>query len=565
MYMNIERLFELAGLPNKDLLLEATYDGMITKLKKDFPNNIKDIDGNFTHAKTILQKQDRIVWYLKVLRAYLSNDIIKVNGDYNFTNMEQFNHDLFHYYGFNIGEIQNTELTNQNISELFDTFQKAIDTYKKSPKAPVPVQHGDYELIKCNDGNSWWFIDRGFCDEEGRSGRHCGNVMGQHDTTQRILSLRTPKHNVILTFILERNGFLGEMKAVANQKPAEKYHPNIMQLLLNPMVKGIKGAGHHPWMNFSIFDLSDNDIKILIQHNKESFITDQIKSSPMEFLKTPDYIKNNKQYQQIAIQTLPVLQHILNNENDLDAWEKAIDENESMLIYAPDTLNNFEDRVTQYIIKAPRLLFKCPKSVSQNFNILSALINNNSSNIQYIMPSVPRYTELVTISLNDWGGNLQYISDTTKDYMQLCKLAVEKSATAIKHISTTWKDYYQLCKYAVTHTGGSLNYIDNEFQTLDLCKLAVSHWGYALEYVPFDKFTDDEKFEICKTAITEHSHALQYIPKDVLSDEQMLKLGKISVSKYAPNIKYVPDHLKDKVKQELNIQESLDFTYFQNL
>ena len=100
---------------------------------------------------------------------------------------------------------------------------------------------------------------------------------------------------------------------------------------------------------------------------------------------------------------------------------------------------------------------------------------------------------------------------------------------------------------------------------MELCKIAVSHWGYALEYVPFEKFTDDEKFEICKTAITEHSHALQYIPKDVLSDEQMLKLGKISVSKYAPNIKYVPDHLKDKVKQELNIQESLDFTYFQNL
>jgi hypothetical protein len=30
-------------------------------------------------------------------------------------------------------------------------------------------------------------------------------------------------------------------------------------------------------------------------------------------------------------------------------------------------------------------------------------------------------------------------------------------------------------------------------------------------------------------------------------------------------MKYVPDHLKDKVKQELNIQESLDFKYFQNL
>ena len=564
--MNIERLFELAGLPNKDLLLEATYDGMVTKLKKDFPNNIKDIDGNFTQAKTILQKQDRIVWYLKVLRAYLSNDIIKVNGDYNFTNMEQFNHDLFHYYGFNIGEIQNTELTNQNISELFDAFQKAIDTYKKSPKAPVPVQHGDYELIKCNDGNSWWFVDRGFCEEEGRSGRHCGNVMGQHDTSQRILSLRTPKHNVILTFILERNGFLGEMKAVANQKPSEKYHPNIMQLLLNPMVKGIKGAGHHPWMNFSIFDLPENDINILIQHGKQKFIADQIKAEPMEFLKTPDYIKNNTEYQQIAIQALPVLQYILNNESDLKAWEKAIRENESMIIYAPNNLNNFKYRITLYLKQSPRQLINCPKSISQNFDILSEIVTHNDANIQYVMPSVPRYTEIAAIAVTHWGVNIQYVPESTKDYMELCKMAVKNSAVAIHYISPSLNGYYELCKYAVTHSGGALSKIDAQFITFELCKIAVTHWGYAIDYIPFDKFTNEQNYELCNTAIGTHASSIQYvIPKDILTDEQMYELSKKAVSKYPPAILDVPEKFKGKLKQEFNIQESVDFKYFQNL
>jgi hypothetical protein len=159
----IERLFELAGISvNADLLLEAAYDGMVNSLKQNFPNNIKDIDDNLNQAKTILKKQDRIVWYLKVLRAYLSNTIDKVQGTYHFTNMEQFNTDLFHYYGYNLGEIQNTQLTNQNISELFETFQKAVEIYQKSDKPPVPVQHGDYELIKCNDGTSWWFVDRAY-------------------------------------------------------------------------------------------------------------------------------------------------------------------------------------------------------------------------------------------------------------------------------------------------------------------------------------------------------------------------------------------------------------------
>ena len=80
--MNLNRLFELAGLPNNDLLLEAAYDGMIDSLKKTFPNNINDIDENIKKAKKLFtapNKQsptnDKMVWYIKVLRASLSNNI----------------------------------------------------------------------------------------------------------------------------------------------------------------------------------------------------------------------------------------------------------------------------------------------------------------------------------------------------------------------------------------------------------------------------------------------------------------------------------------------------------
>ena len=77
--MNLERLFELAGVNiDNDLLLEAAYDGMVNSLKQNFPNNIKDIEDNLKEAKTILKKQDRIVWYLKVLKAFLSNNINNV-------------------------------------------------------------------------------------------------------------------------------------------------------------------------------------------------------------------------------------------------------------------------------------------------------------------------------------------------------------------------------------------------------------------------------------------------------------------------------------------------------
>jgi hypothetical protein len=573
----IERLFELAGINvDNDLLLEAAYDGMVNSLKKNFPNNIKDIDDNLKQAKTILKKQDRIVWYLKVLRAYLSNNINQVSGDYNFESLEKFNNDLFHYYGYNIGDIENTQLTNQNISELFTEFQKVLDTYKKSDKPPVPVQHGDYELIKCNDGTSWWFVDRAFCEEEGRSGKHCGNVTGKYEQNQRILSLRNTNHNVILTFILEPNGFLGEMKAKANLKPSEKYHPNIMQLLLNPIVKGIKGAGYAHYMNFSIFDLSEQDLQILIKHGKESFIANQIESEPIEFLKAPQYIKNNKEYQQIAIKSMPALTHIINNENDLEAWEQAIHMNPSLIIYAPDNLKDFKDRVISYLKPNPSFLIKCPKNVVNDFDIVSALIEKYGNNLQYVMPNNPNYSKLAMIAIEESGTYIKYVPENTKDYYELAKAAVKESYIAIKYIPSSTKNYYELCKIAVEKTGGGLELIDKDYITVELCNIATSFWGYALEYVPFDKFTPKQQFEICKNAVSKKSsNAFKDIPKDILatfSDEQVYELCEILIKNGIYNFRFIPDKFKDKIQQQFEIpdaytkvDESLDFKYFQNL
>ena len=81
--MNLNRLFELAGLPNNDLLLEAAaYDGMIDSLKKTYPNNVDEINQYIKKAKELFtapNKQsptsDKMVWYIKVLKAVLSNNI----------------------------------------------------------------------------------------------------------------------------------------------------------------------------------------------------------------------------------------------------------------------------------------------------------------------------------------------------------------------------------------------------------------------------------------------------------------------------------------------------------
>jgi hypothetical protein len=295
---------------------------------------------------------------------------------------------------------------------------------------------------------------------------------------------------VILTFILEKNGYLGEMKAKANLKPAEKYHANIMQLLLNPIVKGIKGAGYAPYMNFSIFDLSENDIKVLMNHGKQKLILDQIYAEPMEFFKAPEYIKADKNWQQMAIYAKPALEYLIGKEKDLQAWEYVIHlVDSSLIIYAPNNLINFNELVIQHLKLHPKDLMRAPKSVSTHFDILKALVEipgRGDSYIHYIMPNTPRYDEL-------------------------CKIAIKSNMNALDNIPL-------------------------EYRTMELYKIAIMN-GYELYRIPLDNFNDDEQLELCK----------------------------IAVSKNGKAIHYVPDHLEDKIKQELNIQESVDFKYFQNL
>ena len=90
---------------------------------------------------------------------------------------------------------------------------------------------------------------------------HCGNVPSQRPGDQ-ILSLRRQVQRgdiarwyPVATFILDRDGQLGEMKGRGNDKPASKYHPYIAELLRHRLISGIKGGGYEPQNNFSMSDL----------------------------------------------------------------------------------------------------------------------------------------------------------------------------------------------------------------------------------------------------------------------------------------------------------------------
>lgn len=134
--------------------------------------------------------------------------------------------------------------------------------WQESRKGVLQPQAGDKAIIDFGDGWAWWLLDRHKCDEESRAMGHCGNG-GSYDTSERILSLRQKKGGndwePHLTFILDSEGNLGEMKGKNNDKPVQRYHKYVTALLLNDIVKGMKGGGYMPEHNFAMQDLTEEE------------------------------------------------------------------------------------------------------------------------------------------------------------------------------------------------------------------------------------------------------------------------------------------------------------------
>jgi len=101
---------------------------------------------------------------------------------------------------------------------------------------------------------------------------HCGNAGDPSEPNTSIVyrtleeTEKGPMWKPRLFFVLDKDtGLLGETKGRENQKPAEKYHNVIMDLLRDPVVKGIKGGGYKPENNFKLEDLPEDVVEKLVE------------------------------------------------------------------------------------------------------------------------------------------------------------------------------------------------------------------------------------------------------------------------------------------------------------
>ena len=297
----------------KEFLLEAqNYEAMFDGLRKigQEMGNDDDIramtNPNISWAKRTLQKNDRIVWFLRYVKLSIIDLMInkaqlqasgptaadaakkseqikpildalqkesqktrkKMKPNAAVPQINFLRSQLEHSLSLPIPKIQQHTFGNETFQELVNVFNDYENEWKEEREGTLEPQEGDKPIIKFNENLAWWHLPRGGCSDEANAMGHCGNVGWRDYDGTTILSLRTKLPNGLyrphLTFIIDKNGYLGEMKGRANEKPKPKYHPYIIKLLEHEMVKGIKGGGYAPENNFSLSDLDEETREKLI-------------------------------------------------------------------------------------------------------------------------------------------------------------------------------------------------------------------------------------------------------------------------------------------------------------
>ena len=213
-------------------------------------------------AKEFLKKQDRIFWFLRWVRAYLATFLVEsltikypdkswptaatnfvkaidrdmqMVGAHSFENLK---HDLTHYLSLPIADIQNKVFRTQTPDELFAEFDKMEGKFLESRRGLLLPKPEDKIVMQFPDGWAWWQLPRASCKDEADAMGHCGNSPQAGNVNQNILSIRQPRKvgtqtwwEPHATFILNSNGYLGEMKGKQNAKPVPRLHPYIVALL----------------------------------------------------------------------------------------------------------------------------------------------------------------------------------------------------------------------------------------------------------------------------------------------------------------------------------------------
>lgn len=265
-------------------------------------NHVRDMVRNVNHD---FVSNNRSVWFLrfyknaiidKILRdndnspeelQYLNREKNKlkkfVKEELNLQEVERLFTNMKHYLDMPIQKIKDFKYNDQQPSEVMKHFRELEEDYEEQHLedgdryiTDDEIDPKDKIVLKINDTLAWWRLPRNYCRVEQSAMGHCG----RGDYGSELLSLRSKHDNGYLshlTFEIDSDGALHQMKGRYNNKPSRKYHKAIVKLLIDPMVTEIIGGGYEDENNFKLSDLSPEYFNIIKEKKPELLpLSDQI-------------------------------------------------------------------------------------------------------------------------------------------------------------------------------------------------------------------------------------------------------------------------------------------------
>ena len=324
-YMNMFS-FPIKVAPHfRDFLSKFLKDNVIPTLKRDdiiqwycrlYVLSILDAISKDKHSQNVYNQNLKQInnttnHYLKNF-GYSSRDefIEDIKISTNRGDMENaLLRSLGHFFSLGISKIDNYRFSNQKISDVISQFEEWEDEWKKEAVSSFDdtEEHPTQTVLKrYPNGFEWVSLNKTYCEKEGSAMGHCGNRPSQRQG-DNVISLRKVemrgKQRFVrpsLTFIYNNiDNEFGEMKGRANEKPNQKYHEYIVDLLLLKDETGDflfkKLNPNYGYMTENNFRISDLDKKYLqkIKDQRPDIISsyDEYKISGY----SEEYVKKIKQ------------------------------------------------------------------------------------------------------------------------------------------------------------------------------------------------------------------------------------------------------------------------------
>ena len=310
----INEILRLAGLPQLDEAAPSAkrllpmFQGIINATPEGMTRTglIEQIEREVSWARRALEREDRVIWYLRYVHLGLIYGLITdasgnqaldqetmlnlravfdkkakqlamksgatpadINSAATSTTRQgrDFKTKMEHYMGMPVAAIQNHVFQYETPDILFAKFDEDSKEWAEDSRRIMDADEDAEIVIDFGDGVAWWNLLKPACEIEGYCMGHCGNAP-RENTDDTILSLRKEfpsskgmQYSCMVTFILTSNGMLTEMKGRGNLKPVPAYHKYIVPLLRHDIVEGIIGGGYMPEENFSLGHLEEEGLK----------------------------------------------------------------------------------------------------------------------------------------------------------------------------------------------------------------------------------------------------------------------------------------------------------------